>query len=80
MLRTPYLAGESDMDQLKTIFRALGTPTEQEWPVSRFFRFFLFFSFSFIPYYFCFVSLSCFLVFGFPSYILYVIYCTNEMP
>ncbi|KAE9398564.1 Pkinase-domain-containing protein [Gymnopus androsaceus JB14] len=32
MLRTPYLAGESDMDQLKTIFRALGTPTEQEWP------------------------------------------------
>ncbi|KAJ7281957.1 kinase-like domain-containing protein [Mycena rebaudengoi] len=24
MLRTPYLAGESDMDQLKTIFRALG--------------------------------------------------------
>ncbi|KAJ3721057.1 kinase-like domain-containing protein [Lentinula raphanica] len=32
MLRTPYLAGETDMDQLKTIFRALGTPTEQEWP------------------------------------------------
>ncbi|KAL0067223.1 TFIIH complex serine/threonine-protein kinase subunit kin28 [Marasmius tenuissimus] len=32
MLRTPYLAGESDMDQLKTIFRALGTPTEQDWP------------------------------------------------
>ncbi|KDQ18931.1 hypothetical protein BOTBODRAFT_28411 [Botryobasidium botryosum FD-172 SS1] len=32
MLRVPYLAGESDMDQLKTIFRALGTPTEQEWP------------------------------------------------
>lgn len=32
MLRTPYLAGESDMDQLKTIFRALGTPTETEWP------------------------------------------------
>ena len=21
------------MDQLKTIFRALGTPTEEEWPV-----------------------------------------------
>lgn len=35
MLRIPYLAGESDMDQLKTIFRALGTPTEQDWPVSR---------------------------------------------
>ncbi|CAK5273806.1 unnamed protein product [Mycena citricolor] len=32
MLRTPYMAGESDMDQLKTIFRALGTPTEQDWP------------------------------------------------
>lgn len=34
MLRIPYLAGESDMDQLKTIFRALGTPTEEDWPVS----------------------------------------------
>lgn len=33
MLRIPYLAGESDMDQLKTIFRALGTPTEDDWPV-----------------------------------------------
>ncbi|KAF8202220.1 kinase-like domain-containing protein [Pholiota molesta] len=32
MLRIPYLPGESDMDQLKTIFRALGTPTEEEWP------------------------------------------------
>ncbi|KAF7309578.1 Cmgc cdk cdk7 protein kinase [Mycena indigotica] len=32
MLRTPYLAGESDMDQLNTIFRALGSPTEQDWP------------------------------------------------
>lgn len=36
MLRTPYLPGESDMDQLKTIFRALGTPTEEEWPVRAF--------------------------------------------
>ena len=35
MLRIPYLPGESDMDQLKTIFRALGTPTEDEWPVRR---------------------------------------------
>lgn len=35
MLRTPYMPGETDMDQLKTIFRALGTPTEEEWPVSR---------------------------------------------
>lgn len=43
MLRTPYLPGESDMDQLKTIFRALGTPTEEEWPV----RLLLYFSFSF---------------------------------
>jgi serine/threonine protein kinase len=33
MLRIPYLPGESDMDQLKTIFRALGTPTDEEWPV-----------------------------------------------
>ncbi|THU86232.1 Pkinase-domain-containing protein [Dendrothele bispora CBS 962.96] len=32
MLRTPYLAGDSDINQLDTIFRALGTPTEQEWP------------------------------------------------
>lgn len=33
MLRIPYLPGETDMDQLKTIFRALGTPTEEDWPV-----------------------------------------------
>ncbi|KAF8489308.1 kinase-like domain-containing protein [Gautieria morchelliformis] len=32
MLRVPYLPGESDMDQLKTTFRALGTPTEEDWP------------------------------------------------
>lgn len=32
MLRTPYLPGESDMDQLRTTFRALGTPTEEDWP------------------------------------------------
>jgi cyclin-dependent kinase 7 len=32
MLRTPYLPGDSDMGQLNTIFRALGTPTEEEWP------------------------------------------------
>ena len=36
MLRTPYLPGETDMDQLKTIFRALGTPTEDDWPVRPF--------------------------------------------
>lgn len=34
MLRIPYLPGDSDMDQLKTTFRALGTPTEDDWPVS----------------------------------------------
>lgn len=32
MLRTPYLPGESDAEQLTTIFRALGTPSEAEWP------------------------------------------------
>ncbi|KAJ1658024.1 TFIIH complex serine/threonine-protein kinase subunit kin28 [Dispira simplex] len=32
MLRTPYLPGETDMEQLDTIFRALGTPTEEDWP------------------------------------------------
>ncbi|KAJ3024354.1 TFIIH complex serine/threonine-protein kinase subunit kin28 [Thoreauomyces humboldtii] len=32
MLRVPFMAGESDMNQLQTIFRALGTPTEQDWP------------------------------------------------
>ena len=32
MLRAPYLAGESDLSQLQTIFRALGTPTEEDWP------------------------------------------------
>ncbi|PVU97964.1 hypothetical protein BB561_000214 [Smittium simulii] len=32
MLRTPYLPGDSDVDQLQTIFRALGTPTDEEWP------------------------------------------------
>jgi len=34
MLRVPYMAGESDMDQLRIIFQALGTPTEADWPVS----------------------------------------------
>ncbi|GAA5926570.1 TFIIH complex serine/threonine-protein kinase subunit KIN28 [Sporobolomyces koalae] len=32
MLRVPFMAGESDMEQLQTIFNALGTPTEREWP------------------------------------------------
>lgn len=34
MLRVPYMAGESDFEQLRVIFQALGTPTEQDWPVS----------------------------------------------
>jgi len=32
MLRTPYFAGDSDLDQLSKIFSALGTPTEETWP------------------------------------------------
>ena len=33
MLRTPFLPGDSDLNQLSTIFRALGTPTD--WPVNK---------------------------------------------
>jgi len=32
MLRTPYLPGDSDIDQLSKIFSALGTPDEETWP------------------------------------------------
>lgn len=32
MLRTPYLPGKSDADQLDITFRALGTPNEKTWP------------------------------------------------
>ncbi|RKP30998.1 Pkinase-domain-containing protein [Metschnikowia bicuspidata] len=32
MLRTPYLPGKDDVDQLDVTFKALGTPTEQIWP------------------------------------------------
>ncbi|CAI5712962.1 unnamed protein product [Hyaloperonospora brassicae] len=32
MLRTPYLTGINELDQLGKIFHALGTPTEDEWP------------------------------------------------
>lgn len=32
MLRTPYLPGKDDVDQLDVTFRALGTPTELIWP------------------------------------------------
>ena len=33
-LQVPFLPGESDLDQLSRIFQALGTPTEDSWPVS----------------------------------------------
>ncbi|SCV70316.1 BQ2448_1710 [Microbotryum intermedium] len=32
MLRVPYMAAESDVEQLNVIFSALGTPTEKDWP------------------------------------------------
>lgn len=32
MLRTPYLPGKDDVDQIDVTFKALGTPTEQIWP------------------------------------------------
>uniref|UniRef100_A0AAY4BLM3 Cyclin-dependent kinase 7 n=1 Tax=Denticeps clupeoides TaxID=299321 RepID=A0AAY4BLM3_9TELE len=32
LLRLPFLAGDSDLDQLTKIFEALGTPTEETWP------------------------------------------------
>lgn len=35
MLRVPFLSGESDLDQLKKTWSAMGSPTEDDWPVSR---------------------------------------------
>uniref|UniRef100_A0A8C5DCF2 Cyclin-dependent kinase 7 n=1 Tax=Gouania willdenowi TaxID=441366 RepID=A0A8C5DCF2_GOUWI len=32
LLRIPFMAGDSDLDQLTKIFEALGTPTEETWP------------------------------------------------
>ncbi|KAJ2557693.1 TFIIH complex serine/threonine-protein kinase subunit kin28 [Coemansia sp. RSA 1933] len=32
LLRAPYLPGDSDLEQLTTIFKARGTPTEDDWP------------------------------------------------
>ncbi|TWW60082.1 Cyclin-dependent kinase 7 [Takifugu flavidus] len=32
LLRLPFLAGDSDLDQLTKIFEALGTATEESWP------------------------------------------------
>eukprot|EP00128_Syssomonas_multiformis_P015658 Colp12_sorted_trinity150504_noHs@19507 len=32
MLRTPFFPGNNELDQLQLICRALGTPTEKDWP------------------------------------------------
>lgn len=32
MLRTPFLVADTDMGQITTIFRALGTPSDAQWP------------------------------------------------
>ncbi|KAL5004178.1 hypothetical protein ScPMuIL_017634 [Solemya velum] len=32
LLRTPFLPGDSDIDQLSRIFQALGTPRDEDWP------------------------------------------------
>ncbi|CCD23365.1 TFIIH complex serine/threonine-protein kinase subunit KIN28 NDAI_0B03310 [Naumovozyma dairenensis CBS 421] len=32
MLRIPYLPGQNDVDQMEVTFRALGTPTDKDWP------------------------------------------------
>lgn len=32
VLRVPFVAGESDLDQLSKICQAIGTPTEENWP------------------------------------------------
>ena len=32
LLRVPFVAGDTDLDQLAKIFQALGTPTEETWP------------------------------------------------
>lgn len=33
VLRVPFLSGDTDADQLKKTFHAMGTPTEEDWPV-----------------------------------------------
>ncbi len=33
MLRVAFLQGVNEIDQLTQIFKVLGTPTEEEWPV-----------------------------------------------
>lgn len=37
MLRIPYLPGKNDVDQVEVTFRALGTPTDKDWPDVSFF-------------------------------------------
>lgn len=37
MLRIPYLPGQNDVDQIEVTFRALGTPTDADWPDVSFF-------------------------------------------
>ena len=32
MLRIPYLPGQDDINQMEVTFRALGTPTDKDWP------------------------------------------------
>ncbi|XP_022650703.1 cyclin-dependent kinase 7-like [Varroa jacobsoni] len=32
LLRVPFLAGETDLDQVSKIFQCMGTPTEETWP------------------------------------------------
>ncbi|KAJ2722436.1 TFIIH complex serine/threonine-protein kinase subunit kin28 [Coemansia sp. Benny D115] len=32
LLRAPYMPSESDLEQLTTIFKARGTPSEEDWP------------------------------------------------
>lgn len=32
LLRVPFLPGQSDIEQITTIFRALGTPSDKDWP------------------------------------------------
>ena len=32
LLRVPFVAGETDLDQLAKIFQALGTPNQEAWP------------------------------------------------
>lgn len=34
LLRKPLLPGETDLDQLSKIFQVMGTPDDQNWPVS----------------------------------------------